>query len=98
VIAGKTYQFIAMRKPVIVGDCDANRELFTDRCHVLMTRMGDAAALAASILELKNDEPLRNEIGRRGYELFCRSCSTVAIGKELGLLINSIEESAGHEK
>ena len=29
VIAGKTYQFIAMKKPVIVGNGAGNRELFT---------------------------------------------------------------------
>lgn len=50
-IAGKTYIYKAMNKPVILGDSDANHELFTeDDMHLFVPR-GDATALAKKILE-----------------------------------------------
>jgi glycosyltransferase involved in cell wall biosynthesis len=98
VIAGKTYQFLAMRKAVIVGDCGANRELFRDRHHVLMTRMGDADALAEAIMVLRKDRDLRDQIALRGYELYCERCTTAAIGKELENVMYEIEGASAHEK
>ncbi len=71
VIAGKTFQFLAMARPTIVGDSLANRELFTHGDDVFMCKMADAHALAAAILELKHDAFLRMQIARRGYE-HCR--------------------------
>jgi glycosyltransferase involved in cell wall biosynthesis len=71
VIAGKTYQFLAMAKPTIVGDSPANREVFRDGDDVLMCGMADAQALASAILALKQDRGLRERIAQRGFE-HCR--------------------------
>jgi glycosyltransferase involved in cell wall biosynthesis len=71
VIAGKTFQFLAMAKPTIVGDSPANREVFRDGDDVIMCRMADAQALASAILALKRDRGLRERIAQRGYE-HCR--------------------------
>ncbi len=71
VIAGKTFQFLAMAKPTIVGDSPANREVFHDGDDVLMCKMADAQALASAILALKQDQGLRERIAQRGYE-HCR--------------------------
>ena len=68
VIAGKTFQFLAMAKPTIVGDSPANREAWTHGQDVWMCRMADPEALAAAILELKRDAGLRAHIAQRGYE------------------------------
>jgi len=68
VIASKTYQFLAMRKPTIVGDSKANHELFTHREDVWMCKMADPQALASAILEMKRDASLRARIAQRGYE------------------------------
>jgi len=68
VIAGKTYQFLAMGKPTIVGDSEANKELFRDREHVLMCKMADGEALASAIRELKQDQELREGIARQGHQ------------------------------
>jgi len=71
VIAGKTFQFLAMAKPTIVGDSPANREVWTHGQDVWMCRMADPEALAAAILELKRDASLRERIAQCGYE-HCR--------------------------
>lgn len=83
VIAGKTYQFIAMKKPVIVGDCPANRELFINRENALMVNMADAGSLAQTILEMKDNESLRENIAEAGYKTFLEKCSIEVIGKEI---------------
>ena len=91
VIAGKTYQFIAMKKPVIVGDCPGNRELFTHKENAFLVKMADADALADAILELKNNESLRERIAEEGYKTFGKKCNTDAIARDLGRVMETIE-------
>lgn len=83
VIAGKTYQFIAMKKPVIVGDCPANDELFKDKKNALFVKMADAESLVNAILELRDNATLREQIAEAGYKTFLEKCSIAVIGKEL---------------
>lgn len=53
VIPGKAYSYLAMGRPVILGDNPANRELFSaEKENVHYVKMGDPAALAHKILEL----------------------------------------------
>jgi glycosyltransferase involved in cell wall biosynthesis len=81
VIAGKTFQFLAMRKPVIVGDCEGNRELLTDRENALFVTMADAGALANAILELRNNVILREHIAGAGYRIFVERCTIEVLGR-----------------
>ena len=83
VIAGKTFQFIAMGKPVIVGDNPANRELFKDRRNALMCEMANADALAEAILELRNNAHLREKIAEEGYKVFNNHCTPKLIGSQI---------------
>lgn len=83
VIAGKTFQFIAMEKPVIVGDNPANRELFENRKNALMAKMASPAAWANAILELKENKSLREDIADGGYKTFMERCTVDVIGKEI---------------
>lgn len=89
VIAEKTFEFIAMRKPVIVGDNPANRELFEDRKNALFVEHANSDALASAILELKEDEKLRERIAEGGYKTFKERCTPEVIGKEIkGIMDN----------
>jgi len=72
VIAGKTFQFLAMAKPTIVADSPANREVFEDLQDVLMCKSSDGQSLAAAIVQLRDDRDLREHIARVGYE-HCRA-------------------------
>jgi glycosyltransferase involved in cell wall biosynthesis len=90
VIAGKTYQFLAMAKPTIVGDSPANREVFTDGEDVLMCEMVDAYALAKAILRLKRDSALRARIAQRGYEHCRDEFSLEKQGQRLNGIISKV--------
>ena len=70
VISGKTYQFLAMKKPTIVGDNPANRELFEHKKNVYMARISDPQSLADEILELNDNPQLAARIAENGYESF----------------------------
>jgi glycosyltransferase involved in cell wall biosynthesis len=97
VIAGKTYQFIAMKKPVIVGDCQGNRELFTHKENALMVTMADAGCLAQTILEMKDSASLREKIAEKGYKTFLKYCSVDVIGRELADVVYSFYKGGGSE-
>lgn len=70
VIGGKTYQFVSMKKPVILGDNPANREIFTQNFDCLMVEMGNERALAEAIKTLKADPQLSIKIASNGYETY----------------------------
>jgi len=83
VIAGKTFQMIAMKKPIIVGDTPANRELFSSRENALMPDCGNGASLAEAIVEMYENEDLRDKLARNAYATFLKFCTTQAIGNEM---------------
>jgi GT2 family glycosyltransferase len=73
VIPNKVYQGLAMKKAVVTADTPAARELLTDREHALLVPVADPGALAAAILELKNNPALRLHLAEAGFNLFDRS-------------------------
>lgn len=87
VVAGKTFQYLAMRKPTIVGNNPANQELFQAGKNVLMVDHGDSAALADAILSLKNNPSLSDEIANAGFELIQKKYTAYIIGSKLKELI-----------
>jgi glycosyltransferase involved in cell wall biosynthesis len=90
VIATKTYQFLAMARPTIVGDNQANREIFTHGEHVYMCRMADAEALAEAILTLRDDAALRKRIAWGGYARLTESYSITRISQILQEIIEQV--------
>jgi glycosyltransferase involved in cell wall biosynthesis len=90
VVSTKTFQFIAMRKPTIVGDNPATRELFAHREHVYAVHMGDPAALADAIATLADDATLRDQIAFGGYNIFRQRFTTLEMGRELRSVIDSV--------
>jgi glycosyltransferase involved in cell wall biosynthesis len=90
VIATKTYQFLAMARPTIVGDNPANREIFTHGEHVYMCRVADPEALAQAILTLRNDAELRERIAWGGYTRLTESYSITRISQVLQQIIEQV--------
>lgn len=70
VIAGKVYELIAMRRPVIVGDSPAARELFVEGENALLCRMGSPEALAKAVARLAADPALAERLAENAYELY----------------------------
>lgn len=83
VIANKVYEAIAMGKAVISADTPGMRELFEDKKNILFCRYADSEDLAAKIMELKNNDELRNKIAQGGYELFQERATPKIIAKRL---------------
>lgn len=83
VISGKTYQFIAMKKPVIIGDNPANRELFEHRKNAMLIEMANANALADAILELKENKDMSEQIAEGAYKIFSDQCTPHAIARDI---------------
>jgi len=70
VIAGKTYQMIAMGRPTIVGDNPANKELLTHGYDSWFCPMDNPEALADSILHLFKTPDLRDELSANAPRTF----------------------------
>ena len=62
--------YLAMKKPVIVGDNPATKELFTHAHNVYMCAMADAHSLAQAIKTLKENKELREYIAQAGFTAF----------------------------
>ena len=83
VIPNKAFQALAMKKPVITGDSPAAREALINEENALLCRMGDAEAIARSILLLKKNRKLRERISDNGYKLYQREFTSSVIGKKV---------------
>jgi glycosyltransferase involved in cell wall biosynthesis len=90
VIPTKTFQFLAMRKPTIVGDSPAIREICVPGEHVYAVPRGDPAALARAIEDLADDAGLRRRLAAAGYELFRQRLTTTAIADQLTALLTMV--------
>lgn len=95
VIAGKTFESIAMKKPVVVGDNRANRELFQDGRNAVLCEMANPTALADAILELRGDEKLRERVAEEGYNTFTERCSPNVVGGEVKGIIEGVSFGGG---
>jgi glycosyltransferase involved in cell wall biosynthesis len=90
VISTKTFQFLAMRKPTIVADNPATREILVHGKHAWLIPMGDASALATAIKILADDTGTRRNIECGGYELFQKRLTTATIADQLTDLIGEV--------
>jgi len=88
VIAGKTVQLLAMAKPTIVGDNQANRELLTHKKDAWFCEMNDAEALANAIKFLHENETVREGLGREAYQTYKRNLSSNALQGKLSSYID----------
>ena len=92
VIAGKTFQCLAMGKATIVGDNPANKELLTHGYDAWFCRMNDPQALANAIRELVYDKERCTNIGKNAYRTFMDHASTQVLSTQLKDKILSVIE------
>jgi glycosyltransferase involved in cell wall biosynthesis len=69
-------------RPVVATAASGSRELMRDGVNSLVAPCGDAEALAAGMLRLAEDPPLRSRLGRAGRETVLRLCTTERQVKE----------------
>lgn len=82
VIPNKIYHYAGTKKPIISIQSEAISEIFTDRENILLVQP-NPQSIADGILQLKNDEDLRNKIAGNAYELIAKNYNQEAIAKKL---------------
>jgi glycosyltransferase involved in cell wall biosynthesis len=86
VITGKTFQFLAMGKPAIIGTIEQESG-FVDRKNCLLVRQGSSEAIADQLAWAAAHKSKLADIGAEARELFDRRFSTSVISKELESII-----------
>lgn len=92
VITGKTYQFLALGVPVLVGRNQVNT-VFRDRLNALVVPQADAPALADAINWAWRHPEELHRIGRRGRELYLKRFSQLAINQAVEELVESLNQA-----
>lgn len=87
VIAGKTFQCLAMGKATIVGENPANHELLTHGKDAWFCSMSDPEALAQSIELLLDNPGLRTSIGHQARITFLEQASTPILQAKLRQIV-----------
>jgi len=88
VVPGKVYQGLAMARPVVLGDGEANRQCFRHAENAMMVTMGDPESLAQAIEEMAESPELRQRLAHEGYELYRQSFSEEALTEPLETAIS----------
>ena len=83
VIATKTFQFLAMGRPTVVGDNPASREVLVHGQHAYLCPMADPVSLAAAILTLRDNANLRRRLAEGGLALYRQRFTVEATAQAL---------------
>jgi glycosyltransferase involved in cell wall biosynthesis len=89
VITGKTYQFLALGRPVLIGRNQANT-IFKDKQNALVVTQADAKAISSSILWAQSNPDKLATIGLKGRATYEANYSSSQIGIKMKKLINKI--------
>lgn len=84
VITGKAYQFLRMKRPIIVGD-NKESHIFTDKKDAIIVKQADAAELAKAIEWACKHRSHLPDIGQAGYKLYQQKLSN-------GVLADQVKE------
>ncbi|MBX4187976.1 MAG: glycosyltransferase [Candidatus Doudnabacteria bacterium] len=86
VIAGKTFQFVAMRKPTLVALNKANQELFGMEPKPYFIKPGDPDDLAENILKIIKNKELKTQIINDQAEAYSKLASNNAISRSISAI------------
>lgn len=90
VITGKTFQCLAMGRPIIVGDNLANPELLEHGRDAYFCHMDDPTSLAEGIKYLISNDFRRKEIALNARQTFLEKASLKVISNTMAELISSL--------
>lgn len=86
VVTGKTYQFMAVARPAVVGE-NHETHIFSDKKNALVVPQADAEALKDAILWGANNQTKLAEIGEAGRNLYETQFSSKRIADDLARLL-----------
>lgn len=87
VVSTKTFQFLAMARPAIVGDNEATHEILTHGEQAWLVPMGDAEALAGAVETLARDAGLRERLAAGGRQTFEERLSTACLARQVATVL-----------
>ncbi|MBK8987825.1 MAG: glycosyltransferase [Chloroflexi bacterium] len=87
VITGKTFQFLALGQPTVVGLAEKN-EHFIHQQNCLLIPQGDPAALAEVIVWAAGHRQELAEIGRQGHSLYQQEFSVARLREQLEIILH----------
>jgi len=90
VIATKTFQCAAMGKPLIIGNNEANREIFTHSLDSFMVEMGNPEALAEGIWTVYTNQALRETIAKNVRNTYLKKVSNKCLQEQIGNITDQI--------
>ncbi len=90
VITGKTYQFLASQRPVLIGESKAN-QYFIDKRNSIIAKQASVKDLVEKILWAKNNPQELTRISENGYKLYQEHYSNSVITKSLESIIQSVK-------
>jgi glycosyltransferase involved in cell wall biosynthesis len=90
VIPNKVFDALACGRPVITADTPAAREALVHGEHAWLCPTANPEALAAAILESREDDSARERIAQAGYDLFKRQFSIGALARDLPPLVREV--------
>ena len=83
VIPNKVFEAIQMKVPIITSDTPAIRELFTHMENIYLCQKSNHHSLTNAILDLVNDQKLRNKISENAFQLYREKTCLHCIAKDL---------------
>ena len=86
VITGKTYQFLAMAKPTIIGEID-EKSLFKNKKDCIMVAQHSSRELARAITWAKDNRSQLAAMGNEGRKLFEKKFSRDAIAQQFEKIV-----------
>jgi glycosyltransferase involved in cell wall biosynthesis len=89
-IPHKLFQYMFMRKPVVVSTCRPLKRIVEETGSGLVFNTGDPQDLAGKILTLYNDSQLQTKCGQHGYDAVLSRYNWVIEGQKLCRLYDSL--------
>lgn len=89
VITGKTYQFLALGTPVLIGKNQVN-EGFTDKINCLLVPQADAGALADAVVWAYEHPKELKDIGEAGHRLYEQNFSQKHVNQLIEQLVGEL--------
>lgn len=93
VLTNKVIEAIGMAKPLITQRNEPVQELLQHKESVYLVPPADPQAIADAVLELKNDPQLRENIARKGHEIFLQNCTMDRFGVALKAIVEEAVRS-----
>lgn len=89
VITGKAYQFLCMKRPIVVGK-NKESQIFTHKKNALVIKQGSPEELAKTIEWARDNRRELRSIGIEGYELYQEKLSNKVLSTEIGKLLSGL--------